>query len=42
MRLLLCFIGLLFLNSCAITVPIVDKPIVFKEQRKKLTREYLE
>jgi N-acetyl-anhydromuramyl-L-alanine amidase AmpD len=42
MRLLICFIGLLFLNSCAITVPIVDKPIVFKEQRKKLTREYLE
>lgn len=42
MRLLISVIGLLFLNSCAITVPIVDKPIVFNEQREKLTKEYLE
>ena len=42
MRLLISFIGLLFLNSCAISVPIVDKPIVFKQKRLKLTQDYLE
>ena len=42
MRLLISFIGLLFLNSCAISVPIVDKPIVFKQKRVKLTQDYLE
>ena len=42
MRLLISFIGLLFLNSCAISVPIVDKPIVFNQKRVKLTQDYLE
>lgn len=37
------WVGLLLLtvNSCAVQREIVDKPIVFDEQRESLTREYL-
>lgn len=39
-----CFVLVLLLlgsQSCSVTVPIVDKPIVFKEKRIALTKEYL-
>ncbi|MEM9076272.1 MAG: peptidoglycan recognition family protein [Bacteroidota bacterium] len=33
---------IVFLNSCTTKKQIVDKPIIFNEQRVKLTKEYLE
>ncbi|RKR13020.1 N-acetylmuramoyl-L-alanine amidase [Maribacter vaceletii] len=38
----LIFIYCFFLFSCSSTIKIIDKPIVFDAERKKLTLEYLE
>lgn len=38
----LCIIGLLLLSSCKTAVRIIDKPIIFNEERETLTLEYLE
>lgn len=42
MKYIYLLIVLTFLSSCALSIPIVDKPIEFKEQRIALTKEYLE
>lgn len=42
MKYLFICLGLLVCSSCALSVPIVDRPIEFKEKRFKLTKEYLE
>jgi len=42
MRFLLLSFSLLLLTSCAITLPIVNKPISFNDTRIDLTKEYLQ
>jgi N-acetyl-anhydromuramyl-L-alanine amidase AmpD len=42
MRFLLLSLSLILLTSCAITLPIVNKPISFNDSRIDLTKEYLQ
>ncbi|MFT5021548.1 MAG: hypothetical protein ACI834_000218, partial [Colwellia sp.] len=42
MRFLLLSLSLILLTSCAITLPIVNKPISFNDTRIDLTKEYLQ
>lgn len=42
MKRLTVFLGILLLVSCSISKTIVDKPIIFNEERKILTLQYLQ
>ena len=42
MKQLIALLGILLLCSCSVTKKIVDKPIIFNEERKELTLQYLD